>query len=485
MAIDEDVRSKARGYARLKLLWEIAQVPDFRKVRPEVHAQLLTQLFNHLTSPAEALPENWFAKQVERVNRTDGDMHVLMDRIAAVRSWTYIAHRGGWLKDAPKWQTETRRVEDRLSDALHDKLTTQFVDSRTAHLVKRLKSDDVMAADIDEHGGVEVDGHRLGQLDGLRFKAERAGTRTADRAVLNAASASLRPIISDRIDTIEAAEDNAFEFDDDAQIIWNEAPIAKLVAGAALVHPRVQIYTDDLMYVPARGRLEARLRLWATARIAQILAPLVKALKSDISGPVRGIVFQLSEGLGTINRAAVEEQLSSLKEVERKTLARLGIRFGVEHVFFPALLKAAPIRLRALLWIAAREDTSSIPLPKSGRVSIVLDTDVPRGFYDACGYRCIGVAGYRIDMLERFAAEARKLSRDKNPALPPDVLSLLGIDSKAGIEVLRGLGFKAELKEDKISFSPRKTRPKRHKTRVKSAPKPDSPFSKLAELKLS
>jgi ATP-dependent RNA helicase SUPV3L1/SUV3 len=484
MTKDKGVRSKASGPERLKLLWEIAQVPDFRKARTEIHAQLLTQLFNHLTAASEILPEDWFAKQVERVNRIDGDMHVLMDRIAAVRIWTYISHRGGWLQDGPGWQERTRRVEDRLSDALHDKLTAQFVDSRTAHLVKRLKDDDTMAADIGEDGSVEVDGHKLGMLDGLRFKAERAGTRTADRAVLNAANASLRPIISGRVDAIEAAENDAFELGNEAQLFWNSVPVAKLIAGADQIRPQVQVSTDDLMDASARGRLEARLRSWVTAHIEKGLAPLAKALKADVPGAVRGIVFQLSESLGAIRRSAVEEQLKSLKDDERKTLARLGIRFGVEHVFFPALLKAAPIRLRALLWTAAHRDCLPPPLPEPGRVSIALVSEVRRDFYSACGYQPIGEAGYRIDMLERFAAEARRLSRDKNPTLPSDVLSLLGIDSNAGVEVLRGLGFKAALKDEKIAFSTLKTRQRSHKNQTKSAPKPDSPFSKLKDLTL-
>ena len=484
MAENDDVRSKAIGPERLKLLWEISQVPDFRKVRTEIHAQLLTQLFTHLAGASEILPEDWFAGQVDRVNRTDGDMHVLMDRIAAVRIWTYIAHRSGWLQDGPGWQERTRDVEDRLSDALHDKLTTQFVDSRTAHLVKRLKSDDVIAADIGEDGSVEVDGHKLGRLDGLRFKAERAGTRTADRAVLNAANASLRPIILSRVDAIEAAENDAIELNHEAHILWNGIPVAKLTAGADQIRPQVQVSTDELMDAPARGRLEARLKSWVKAHIEKELAPLAKALKADVPGSVRGIVFQLSENFGTIRRSAVEEQLASLKDDERKMLARLGIRFGVEHVFFPALLKAAPIRLRALLWIAAHRDILPPPLPDPGRVSVALVPEVPRDFYSACGYRPIGETGYRIDMLERFAAEARRLSRGKNPILPSEILSLLGIDSKAGVEVLRGLGFKAALKDDKIAFSALKTRQREHKNHTKSAPKPDSPFSKLKDLAL-
>ena len=484
MAKDEAVRSRAKGAQSLKLLWDVAQVPDFRKARPDIHAQLLTQIFGHLTKD-ETIPEDWLAQQVKRVNRTDGDMHVLMDRIAGIRIWTYISHKSAWLKNALEWQKKTRAVEDRLSDALHDRLTTQFVDSRTAHLVKRLKNNDVMAADIDEDGGVEVDGHRLGQLEGLRFKADRTGTRTADKAVRNAANASLRPIISERIDAVVTAKDDAFSIDDEAQILWDGVKIASLQPGAESLHPKIQVVTDDLMDSAARERIEARLRLWMSGHIDSVLGPLAKALKGDAPGPVRAIVFQLSEGLGAILRTAVDEQLSSLSDDHRKLLARLGIRFGVEYVFFPALLKAAPIRLRAQLWIAAHRDRSISSLPEPGRVSIDLESSTPREFYHACGYRPIGHTGYRIDMLERFAAEARKLSRERNRIFPAPHLSLLGIDSKAGVEVLSAVGFRAALKDDKIEFSPRKKRENRNKKRKQPIPKPDSPFAKLKDLKIS
>jgi len=492
MAKDESVRAKAASPDRLKRLWEVAQIPDFKKVRPELHARLLTQVFNHLSDESEKLPEDWFAKQVNRIDRADGDMHTLMDRIAAIRIWTYIAHRGDWLDQSLEWQNRTREVEDKLSDALHDRLTKQFVDSRTAHLVKRLKGDDLMTADVADDGIVELDGHKLGRLEGLRFKAERVGARTADRAVMNAAIASLRPIIAARVDAICASEDSELSLDDNARIIWKTEPLAQLIEGTERLRPRVQVFTDELLDAPPRVRVEERLNAWITAHIEEHLGPMAKALKADVPAPVRGIVFQLSENLGTIRRDAVEAQLKALKDEERKALARLGIRFGVNHVFFPALLKAAPIRLRGLLWIAAHRDRPAPPLPAEGRMSLELDAQTPREFYKACGYWPVGKKGFRIDMLERFAAEVRKVAREKNSVLPPEHLSLLGIDAETGLAVLKDLGFAANLEESKITFSARKPHKKARKpvqkgrkNRATRTVDPDSPFAKLKDLSLS
>ena len=490
MTKDADLRARAGGHDRLRLLWDVAQVPDFRKVRPEMHARFMAQVFNHLTEGAGVLPEDWVAGQVERLNRTDGDMHALMDRIAGIRTWTYLAHHGDWMADAGGWRERTREVEDRVSDALHEKLTKQFVDSRTAHLVKRLRGDEALAADVADDGLVEVDGHRLGHLEGLRFRAERTGLRTADRAVLGAANAALRPVIAARVEAIATAADEAFSLDDGARIVWHGEPLAELVKGSERLKPHIDLPADERVEAPARLRVEARLRSWVAAHIAGVLVPLVKAREATVTAPVRGIVFQLAESLGAIRRSEVDSHLALLKDEERKTLARLGIRFGVDHVFLPALLKAAPMRLRGQLWIAAhRGDFEHAPaLPPPGRVSVPLSQNIDETFYVACGFRPIGTTGFRIDMLERFAAEARRLARAKTPLLPPATLSLLGINTEAGAVVLKALGFKAKVVEAGLSFKLRRRTPAHIKAQrlaergEVSQASADSPFAKLKEL---
>ena len=492
MTKENDVRALATVPDRLRLLWDVAQVPDFRKVKAEMHARFMAQVYQHLTAGDYVLPEDWIASHVDRINRTDGDMHTVMDRIAAIRTWTYLAHRGDWMQDSRAWQERTREVEDRLSDALHEKLTKQFVDSRTAHLVKRLRGDDLMAADVAEDGVVEVDGHRLGSLEGLQFRPDRTGLRTADRAVLGAANAALRPVIAARVEAISTATDAAFSLDDQARIVWRAEPLASLIAGSERLKPQILLPADERVETYARQRVEARLRDWLAAHLATVLAPLVKARAASVNAPVRGIVFQLAENLGAIRRSEVDAQLRLLKDDDRKSLARLGIRFGIDHVFFPALLKAAPMRLRGLLWIAAhREDLKAIPpLPAEGRVSVPLVAGIADTFYVACGYRPIAATGYRIDMIERFAAEARKLAREKVTVLPPPILSLLGINAETGLGVLKALDFKAKIDATGLVFSLRRRTPahikaKRLAERALPEAPSDSPFAKLRELTLT
>jgi ATP-dependent RNA helicase SUPV3L1/SUV3 len=109
---------------------------------------------------------------------------------------------------------------------------------------------------------------------------------------------------------------------------------------------------------------------------------------------------------------------------------------------------------------------------------------VPDTFYVACGYRPVGDVGYRIDMLERFAAELRRLAREKIAVLPPATLSLLGINMETALGVLKVLGFKAKIDDAGLSFTLRRRTPahvkaKRLAARGAAAAPSDSPFAKL------
>jgi len=484
MLSEQDVRALCTGPDRLRLLWDTAQVPDFRKVKPEQHARLMSQVYKHLAAPKRTLPSDWIHSQVERIDRTDGDIHTLMDRIAAIRTWTYISHRPGWAADALEWQERTRQIEDKLSDALHEKLTHQFVDRRTSHLVKRLQSEDLLMAQVAGDGGVSVDGHRLGHLQGLRFAPERTGMKHADRAVINAANAALRPVVASRVEGIAAAPDAEFSLDAAARIVWQGEPIARLTKGHEMLKPRIDVPLDDRLEASLRLRVEQRLSAWLNAHIGAVLGEMVRARDAEAPGPVRGIVFQLSEALGAVRRDQVEQQLKAMTDEHRTALARLGVRFGLDTVFFPALLKAAPTRLRGQLWIAAHPDIPPPPLPAEGRVSLPIDRNVPHDFYLAAGYRAIAGTAYRIDMLERFAAIARKAARDGAKIFPQAQLSILGIGAEAAVPVLAALGFTAKLDESGLNFAYDHRRAKqRARRQAQPAPaNPNSPFAKLKEL---
>ena len=48
-----------------------------------------------------AVPADWFARHTAALDRTDGDIDTLSNRIAQVRTWSFVANRPDWLEGSP------------------------------------------------------------------------------------------------------------------------------------------------------------------------------------------------------------------------------------------------------------------------------------------------------------------------------------------------------------------------------------------------
>lgn len=479
LAANPAIAQLAVSPQRVRLLWEVCQIPDFRKVMDESHPRLLGRIFTHLAGASERLPTDWLAENIARLDRTDGEIDTIVARIAAIRTWTFITHRAHWVDDPGHWQGLTRGIEDRLSDALHERLTHRFVDRRTAVLMRRLRQPEAMTAEITGPGEVRVEGHYVGQLVGFAFVPDQTEGAGAAKTVAAAAQRALKTEIVARLDRLLADADAAFTLEPDG-IAWNGALVARLEAGADPVRPLANPLVSDLIEPAARERLRRRLTETAQALVAHALAPLIAAREAPLDGAARGLVFQLAEGLGSLVSATAREQIAALDDSGRKALARLGIRLGRESVFMPALLTPKAQRVRALLWGIGQERTP--PAPPGRRIALACDPTLPAGFYEAVGYPVRGGIAVRADSLERFAAEARRLGRagpfaPETPSLPDLRLAL-----DLRLRLLAGLGFDPITAEDgTIRLRPmrRKSAPARRPPR----PAPDSPFAVLRQRK--
>ena len=100
LAARDSIRARADRPQRVRLLWQVCQIPDFRKTLTDAHLHLLATVFDHLSGPRGVLPSDWVGRMIGRLDQVDGDIDALVNRIAHVRTWTYMAHREGWLEDA-------------------------------------------------------------------------------------------------------------------------------------------------------------------------------------------------------------------------------------------------------------------------------------------------------------------------------------------------------------------------------------------------
>lgn len=490
---DADLMTRVKHPDQVRLLWDVCQIPDFRKSLAEQHSRLLAAIFRHLTDRAGRIPADWLDAQVKRLDRTDGDMDTLIARIANVRTWTYISHRGDWIGDPVGWQERTRALEDRLSDALHERLTQRFVDRRTAVLVRKLKDNDELVSAVAGDGDVLVEGHFVGRLDGFRFQADAAESGQAARAVASAAQRALRGEIASRVARVAAEPDDAFALDDQGLILWRDSAVARLTPGPDALRPGLVLLPSDLIEPAARDALQRRLGLWLASFVARAAGPLVRALNAPLSGPARGLIYQLLENLGSMPRDGALTLVQALSDQDRKALARLGVRLGVESLFLPDMLKPAAQNLRALLWCVHRDRPPLAP-PPPGRAAVMVEDRLPHAFYEAVGFRVLDKLAVRVDMLERFAADLRDLARQgaKQEAtqmtrqgdftLPASAGSLLGLGAAALPPLLAALGYRAS---GPHTFAPApKAKPARrpHSGRKAKSGGEASPFAALKQL---
>ena len=408
-ARDEDVRKLAHTAKAIERLWEACQVPDYRKIAPATHAELVTTLYGFLMREGR-IPVDWFARQVAQADRIDGDIDTLSTRIAHIRTWTFAANRPDWLADPEHWQGITRSVEDKLSDALHERLTERFVDRRTSVLMRRLRENTMLETEIAKSGDVVVEGHVIGRLGGFQFMPDPASGGPEAKALRAAAQKALAGEIDSRAARLAAAPDDQFVLASDGAIRWLGEPVGKLVAGDDVLAPRVRVVADDHLTGASRDAVQNRLDLWIKAHVEKLLGPLLTLAKAeDVTGLARGVAFQLVEALGVVERHRVAEELKGLDQAARASLRKYGVRFGAYHVYLPALLKPAPRALALQLWALKRSEgeikgiDDVRALASSGRTSFAADKEVHKALYRTIGYRVCGERAVRVDILERLA----------------------------------------------------------------------------------
>ncbi len=484
LAREPDIRALARGRGRVRLLWETCGIPDFRKLADDTHTKLCARVFTHITQD-RGVPPEWLEAGISALARADGDIDTLMARLSGVRTWSYIAARSDWVRDAPVWQARAREVEDLLSDALHERLTARFVDRRAAHLMRRLDEVDgeELLSAVTGRGEVVVEGHAVGHVAGFAFHPDPAAAGMEKRLVLRAARRALREWAPRQVQALEQAPDAAFGWTADHRLTWGDAPVARLRPGPTLTRPHIEVLDSEYLDGPQRERVRQRLARAVHDRIAHDLAPLFRAgAAGDATPTLRGTLHRLMEAGGVVGDAP------DLAAPERAVLKPLGVRAGRFALFVPALLKPAAMARRAALWALAARVPVPV-LPNSGAVAVA--PFGPPGFAEAMGYVAAGPVLVRLDIAERIAAELAWMSRDRPAILPGGLAPRLAVRAEQLPAVLRGLGVRivpAAALPDGAYGPPapammQTTRARRRAPPVAAPAAPDNPFAVLRRIR--
>ncbi len=444
------IRALAKGRRAVELLWAVCQIPDFRKLLLDRHVELLAEIYAQLSGPSGRIDPQWMGERIARIDDTDGDIHVLMTRIAFVRTWTYVSNHRSWVVDAEHWQAQTRGVEDRLSDAMHERLVARFVER--------------------EGGRRPVVGGRSSRRSRpVDPRAQRrARARVLDRAaVAEGPFAKLLDLESEILGRAgpDAGGDGAwvqalveapharFELDDEGWIVDLEQVggggalrLARMIRGVDLLRPGLALSVGEGLGAGARARIQRRLVAWTRDRVGALLGPLRAPEVGALSSDARGLVYQLEQGLGTIHSDAAADQIRRLRARDRKVLKTLGVQLGSRVVWLRRALRPAALRDRALFCTAALPRGVAMVPPPAGAVSLAPNPAIDADAYTAAGFPVFGGRALRADMLERLLGELELLAAPGRFELSMGLAGLVGVRREQLEPILRALG--AEPLED-------------------------------------
>ncbi|MDB9773656.1 helicase-related protein [Candidatus Pelagibacter sp.] len=458
---DMDGHNIENNQETLELLWECCQIPDFVKKTYGNHLEVVSKVFSFLNGKDGKITNDYMRLQLIKLDKLEGNVDSLSNRIANVRTWSYVSNKINWVESQSYWIEKTKLLEDRLSDRLHEELTKTFIDKRASVLARGLKQDIEFKTEIMEDNKVIIDEQFIGDLKGLRFEIDlKAGALETDiKSLKKAARQTVGPELQKRIQSI--IDTGLIEIKDDFKIYWKNFPIAKLIAGKDYLNPDIFLIVDDILENDDKQKLSEFIGNWIKGKIKLVLKSLIdlKNLKESNSS-IKALAYQLYESNGVIKREVVAEYLKKLGQDERKILRDLGVKFGRYHVFLFRLLKPEAVSLRTLLWKNFNQKNLNLTPPTFG-LNFLDDKNIrDKHFMLLCGFENFDNYYVRIDILERLFVLIINASpeKDKEIKLVPEMLNLLGCSKENFKKLIEKMNYKTVERDKDIYFrySPQK-----------------------------
>ena len=440
----------------LQILWECCQIPDFVKKTYGHHFEVVSKIFNFLTNGNKKVPNHYMKEQLSLLDKLDGNVDSLSNRIANVRTWAYVSNKSNWVENQDYWIERTKNLEDKLSDRLHEELTKTFIDKRASVLARGLKQDIIFETEIVNDEKVMINEQYIGRLKGLKLELDlKVDTLDADiKSLKKAARQNVGPEIIKRITQI--IDTGLIELKDDFKIYWNNNQIAKLIPGSDYLNPQIQLIIDEMIENNEKSRLNSYLQKWINNKIETELKSLIdlKNVK-DNNSELRALAYHLYENNGVVKRDEVLNYLNKLNQDERKKLRNLGVKFGRYHIFLFKLFKPSSVSLRILLWKNFNEKNFDFIPPTFGLNFLEEKKYLNKNLMLLCGFEKFENLYVRIDILERLFLMIFNTKSDdkiKEIKLIPEMLNLLGCNKENFVKLIKKMNYKTYEKNNNLYF---------------------------------
>jgi len=480
---DKNLKSKCSNDL-VKTFWECCQIPDFSKKAYGNHIEIVKKVFDFLSSKNGKVTNEYMKKQLEHLDKYDGNIDTLANRISNVRTWSYVANKKNWSNNSDYWVERTKYIEDKLSDKLHEELTKSFIDKRISILSRNLKQDITLTTEIKNQNEVIIDGQYMGKLNGLRLNLDlKSGSLKTDiKSLKKAARQAIAPELMKRVNRIIKSE--TLEINDDHKIYWMDNPIAYISKGKDYLNPKLELLVDEAIDVESREKLQINLEKKLHSVISIELSDLVNLSKSKFKNNyVRALCYQLFENNGVMKRETVHQMIKNISKEDRSSLRKVGVKLGRYHIFLPKMLKPGAVNLRVKLWKLFFPEDKKHTIPKSGLNFLKDESKKNNKFLLICGFENFGKFYVRVDILERLFLIIIENTKENIFKIDSDMINLIGCNKESFFKLLELMNYKPkntnQNRDELFIYQPE--RKKSNKNSKKS--NKSSAFNKLSELR--
>ena len=470
----------------IKMLWECCQIPDFSKKNYGNHVDVVKKVFEFLRSKSGKVTNEYMKKQLQDLDRYDGNIDTLANRISNVRTWAYVANKKDWASNSDYWIERTKYIEDKLSDKLHEELTKSFIDKRISVLSRSLKQDIILGTEIKNQNEVIIDGQYMGRLNGMRLELDlKSGSLKTDiKSLKKAARQAIAPELMRRAKTIIRSE--VFKLNDNHKIYWMDSPIAYISKGKNYLNPKLELLVDEAIDQESKEELKNNLEKKLYMFISEELSDLVNLSKVKFKNNyVRALCYQLFENNGVMKRQKVHQMIKNISKEDRLSLRKSGVKIGRYHIFLPRMLKPSAVNLRVKLWKLYFPEDKKYIIPKSGLNFLKNESQKDKKFLLICGFENFDKFYVRVDILERLFLKIIEINKDKTFKIDSDMINLIGCSKENFFKLLELMEYKRKMikdnKEDFFTYKPKFVKNKNKENNKKFTK--DSPFDKLSELR--
>ena len=503
---DNEIQKFLKSKKNLKLLWEICQIPDFEKLFNDNYLLLLKDIFLILIQNNYHIPEEWINTKISKLNNFGGGIPELSIKISQIRTWTYISNNHNWLKNTYYWQEKTQKIENELSDQLHNSLTNKFIDYSSKFFIGEKEFLNIEDNLVKNNNEIFLDKNKYGIIKGFDLIEDKNiysqsffSISNIKKSVRNMINEKVDNFLNSPFDSINFGDISNSKIKDDTFIYWGDEPVGKLKKGNSIYKPIADALNSEYLSSENKLLVSAKLQKWLDKEINNTLHPLNKKLDENINSEVRAIAFNCLENFGNYPIEKFRETLKTISQESKTQLSKLGIRIGAKYFFIPNLLKKKPLEFSAILWKTFYQNSNNefLPLPSNGRVSFTSETKMPNNYWQSIGYINIKNFIFRIDVFEKVFFIARQKLK-KGPFLESsDLMNPIGCNSNQLKDIMTFCGYEHVIISDekKLFFLSNKKKQIKKVVNNKSNKKiskttnkdkikrdPNSPFAVLEKL---